>query len=82
MLLLGLQLLLTPLIIRSKRNYREGLLYSCGAFSCLLVWIGWTVAFFHFQDVFWREISIVSGLVATPTLLILVVFVPKVRQTL
>ena len=79
MALLGLQLVLSPFIVRSRRNYREGLLFASGSVSCLFVWIGWTVAYGLFKDAYHREISVVCGLVATPTILLLVVFVPKVR---
>ena len=83
MSLLGLQLCLTPFIIRSGRNYKEGLLFSCGAISCFFVWVGWTSAYFLFKDdAILKDISVCCGLIATPTVLILVVFVPKVKHTL
>lgn len=79
MMLLGLQLLLGPFIVRSRRNYKEGLLFTFAAISCLFIWIGWILAYFHFTEAYFKDISIVAGLVLTPTVLILVVFVPKVQ---
>ena len=81
MALLSLQILISPLIVRSRRNYKEGLLFCCGSVSVLFVWIGWITAFMLFdegQDPAWQDITICSGLVATPTVLLLVIFIPKV----
>ena len=80
--IIGLQLLMSPWIVRSRRNYKEGLLFCCASVSCLFVWIGWVTAFMLLdeegQDHAWQDKTICCGLVATPTVLLLVIFVPKV----
>jgi hypothetical protein len=84
MILLVLQLLISPFIVNSRRNYKEGLLFCCGSFSCLFVWIGWTAAFILFDNQdqhWWQDIAVCCGLVATPTVLNLVVFIPKVTKS-
>ena len=80
-LLLGLQVLVSPFIVRSRRNYKEGLLFTCGSISCLLVGVGWTTAYILFGEMSmeWHDIAVCCGLVTTPTVLNLVVFIPKVR---
>ena len=78
-LLLSFQLLISPLIVTSKRNYREGLLFALASFSTLMVWIGWTSAFYIFVEEKWQDVAICCGLLATPTVIILVVFIPKVN---
>lgn len=81
MVLLGVQILVSPFIISSKRNYKEGLLFCCGTFACLFVWIGWTIPFALFEEhgQNWRDVTVCCALVAIPTVLILVIFLPKVR---
>ena len=81
-LLLAFQLLISPCIVASRRNYREGLLFALASFSTLMVWIGWTSAFYIFVEEKWQDVSICCGLLATPTVIILVVFIPKVRWRL
>ena len=79
-LLLAFQLLISPRIVASRRNYREGLLFALASFSTLMVWIGWTSAFYIFVEEKWQDVSICCGLLATPTVIILVVFIPKVSK--
>ena len=59
----------------------SGLLFCIGSVSCLFVWIGWVTAFMLFDDrldPIYQNITICCGLVATPTVLLLVIFIPKV----
>lgn len=80
MFLLALQLVISPWIVRSTRNYKEGLLFTFASFSCLFVWIGWAAAYVMLEDRFganWHDIAVCCGLVATPTVLNLVIFIPK-----
>ncbi len=75
------QLILSPFIIRSQRNYKEGLLFSVAALSCIFVWIGWVTSYILLADNLgshWHDIAVCCGLVVTPTLINLIVFVPKV----
>ena len=59
----------------------KGLLFSCGAISCFFVWVGWIAAYILFkEDMVLKDISVCCGLIATPTVLILVVFIPKVKH--
>lgn len=78
-ILLAAQLLLSPFIVSSQRNYREGLLFCLGSLSSLVIWIGWTIPFI-LLDPGWNNIILSCGLVATPTALIVLIFLPKVRD--
>ena len=81
-LLLLLQIFISPFIVKSKRNYREGLLFCIASLVFLLVWAGWASLYVFLPHNFgwsqWREISICSGLLLCPFSMILVIFVPKV----
>ena len=82
MVLLLLQNFISPFIVKSSRNYREGLLFCIGSIFLLIIWIGWITMYVKMADYFgphWRDISICCGLVACPTSLLLVIFIPKVQ---
>ena len=77
------QLALSPFIIKSQRNYKEGLLFSLASLACFFVWIGWVTSYVLLADNLgshWRDIAVCSGLVVTPTLINLIVFIPKVTR--
>lgn len=79
--LLLAQLLLSPFVVSSRRNYREGAVFFLAAISNAGVFLAWTLAFFLAMaewDEEWFDVMVCAGLIATPTLLLIVVFVPKV----
>lgn len=76
MFLLLLQLLVSPFIVRSRRNYHEGLLYFLATLLMAGVWVGWATLFMLLPPV-WSDACICLGLAATPTALLLTVFIPK-----
>ena len=84
-LLLLLQLCLSPAIWRSRRNYREGALFSLASLALCLVSAGWVAVYWVCSDLYgqhWEEISTAAGLVASASALILVIFLPKVSAVL
>merc|ERR1719342_54627 len=79
--LLLVQFLLTPFIWRSRRNYREGVLFSLGSITLCLIIIGWLVVYFICTDLYgrhWEEIATAAGIVSSATALIVTVFIPKI----
>ena len=82
MLLLLLQMLINPFIVKSKRNYKEGLLFSIGSCLMVIIWIGWVTMYVIMGNNFgvhWHDKSICCGLLVCPTALLIVIFIPKVR---
>ena len=79
--LLALQLFVAPFVVQSRRNYREGLLFCIGSFCLLIVTLSWSSIFALIPDIYgdhWHQISLCIGLLATPTVLLIVIFLPKV----
>jgi len=80
-ILLLIQIILTPVIWRSRRNYREGVLFSVGSLCLCCVTVSWLVVYFICTELFgrhWEEIATASGLVSSATILIIAVFIPKI----
>ncbi|XP_014272250.1 protein bride of sevenless [Halyomorpha halys] len=75
MLLLLLLLIISPFIMRSKRNYHEGGYFSASALLCLTVWLAWCSGYVFLPG--WEEVFICSGLVATATAILVSVFIPR-----
>ncbi|XP_058448306.1 protein bride of sevenless [Malaya genurostris] len=66
---------LSPLVFRSQRNYREGILLVTGSILCLVIWITWIpLSMFGYE---WREAAVSLGLVATATAILVGVMVPR-----
>ncbi len=85
-IIIVLQVGLSPFIFSSRRNYHEGTLFSLGSFACLVIWVSWTSAYFGLvpggSNPEWFAVAVCCGLIATPSCLLLVLFVPKVcRRT-
>ncbi len=84
MVLIGLQLLISPFIVSSRRNYREGALLALGGVASLLLWLGWTVPYLVTVPTTWSnkrylfDLAVCFGIIAVPSTLLLVIFVPKV----
>ncbi|XP_059094933.1 uncharacterized protein LOC131889777 [Tigriopus californicus] len=80
MILLLLQLIISPFIVSSRRNYKEGFLFCLASVVCLILWLGWTISYVIFGailDPVWYDIIECIGLTATATCLLLVIFIPK-----
>nr|XP_045583049.1 uncharacterized protein LOC123745986 [Procambarus clarkii] len=76
MFLLALQLVISPFIIRSRRNYHEGLLFFIATVLMAGVWVAWATLYMILPPE-WGEACICLGLAATPTCVLLTIFVPK-----
>jgi len=66
--------------VRSRRNYREGLLFCIGTFCLMACTVLWALAFAFIPDwygVRYREIILCAGLILIPTALLVAIFVPK-----
>lgn len=68
-------IVLSPLILRSQRNYREGLLIPIGSILCLMVWTIW-IPLCTFGDK-WREATIPLGLQATGWAVLIGILIPR-----
>jgi len=75
-LLLFLLLVISPLVARSKRNYREGLFFCVAAWLYLVCWSLWVTGFLFLGDE-WRAMSIASGQVACASVVLAAVFIPR-----
>ncbi|XP_066942016.1 metabotropic glutamate receptor 3 isoform X2 [Macrobrachium rosenbergii] len=76
MFLLFLLLLVSPFIIRSRRNYHEGLLFFIATILVVGIWVAWATLYMLMPPI-WSDACICLGLAATPTCLLLCIFVPK-----
>ncbi|GFU00405.1 g_PROTEIN_RECEP_F3_4 domain-containing protein [Nephila pilipes] len=79
MLLSLIWLIVSPFCIRSRRNNREGLLLHFGSIASCLIWLVWYLLFFLLHPR-WNEFVICLGLVATASVILVVVFLPKVYR--
>eukprot|EP00095_Tigriopus_kingsejongensis_P004261 maker-scaffold1645_size32249-snap-gene-0.6 protein:Tk04261 transcript:maker-scaffold1645_size32249-snap-gene-0.6-mRNA-1 annotation:"protein bride of sevenless" len=80
MILLVLQVIISPFIVASRRNYKEGFLFCLASVVCLVLWLAWTVSYVVFGALLgeiWYDIIQCIGLTATATCLLLVIFIPK-----
>lgn len=68
-------IVLSPCIIRSQRNYREGILIPIGTVLCLAVWMIW-IPLSEFGDK-WREATIPLGLQATGWAILIGILIPR-----
>ncbi|KAG7174709.1 bride of sevenless-like [Homarus americanus] len=76
MFLLTMQLFISPFIIRSRRNYHEGLLFFIATLLITSVWVAWATLYLLLPPE-WSEACVCLGLAATPTVILLTIFVPK-----
>ncbi len=75
------QVVTCPFIAQSRRNYHEGKLFCLGTSACVLVWLTWSVAYFAIipgDHPGWFSVAVCAGIIATPSCLLLMIFVPKV----
>ena len=82
-LVLLLQLGLSPALWRSRRNYREGALFSLASLALSLVTAGWVAVYWLSSDLAgpdWQEVATAAGLQASALTIILVIFLPKVSS--
>lgn len=76
MFLLFLQLLVSPFIVRSRRNYHEGLLFFVATLLVTGVWVAWATLYMILPPE-WGDACVCLGIAATPTIIIAAIFVPK-----
>ena len=79
-LLLILQICINPFIVKSERNYREGILFCFGSTLVLIIWIIWITMYIVMGERIgndWHDKSVVCGLLASSIMLIITIFVPK-----
>jgi len=80
-ILLCIQTSLSPFIWKSRRNYKEGVLFSLASLGCCLVSGAWVAVYILCAELYgnhWEDIAVCAGLVSTATIILLVVFIPKV----
>ena len=80
-LLLVLQICINPFIVKSERNYKEGLLFCISSIILGIIWVAWVSVYIVMgkeYDRSWYDKSICCGLLACGSTLIICVFVPKV----
>jgi len=80
-ILLLIQTFLSPGIWRSRRNYKEGVLFSLASLAVSFVTGAWVAVYIVCAELYgdhWEDISVCAGLVATATSVILIIFIPKV----
>ena len=80
MLLLIFQICINPFIVKSERNYREGILFCFASTFVLIIWIIWITMYIVMGERIgndWHDKSVVCGLLASSIMLIITIFVPK-----
>ena len=59
------------------------MLFCAGSVVALAAWLSWSIAYALVAPVYgdeWYDVSLCAGLVGVPTTLLVVVFLPKVRN--
>lgn len=74
-ILLMLLIFLSPLIFRSQRNYREGILLVVSSILCLVIWTVW-IPLSMLGDT-WREMAVPLGVQATAWVILASLLVPR-----
>ena len=74
--LLLLQMILAPFIVRSRRNYHEGFLFFIATILVAGIWVAWTTLYAMLSPK-WSDACVCLGLAATPTCLLISIFIPK-----
>ena len=80
-LLLVLQICINPFIVKSERNYKEGLLFCISSIILGIIWVGWISMYMVMgkeYDRSWNDKSVCCGLLACGSTLIIFIFLPKV----
>lgn len=70
-----LQVLVSPFTVRSRRNYREGLLFCIASFCIAALWGAWLALYLLLPG--YEDVAVCLGLTTCPTVLIVTVFIPK-----
>ncbi|XP_071746575.1 uncharacterized protein [Lepeophtheirus salmonis] len=79
-ILLFLQIVLAPFIINSKRNYKEGFLFVLASVAIAISWILWITGYLLFPNSLgshWYDITVCFGLVSLPTIILVLIYIPK-----
>ncbi|XP_067134837.1 protein bride of sevenless-like [Centruroides vittatus] len=79
MLLLATLLFLTPFCIKTRRNYREGLFFHLASLVTFAVWVTWFTLYFVFSSE-WTDPALCLGFVSTATVIVVIVFLPRVYK--
>lgn len=74
--LLAFLVMLLPLIFRSQRNYREGVLLTIGTVLCVAVWSTWIPLSTLFGD-YWRDAAVPLGLQGTGWAILGGILIPR-----
>ena len=83
-ILLVFQICINPFIVKSERNYKEGLLFCISSIFHGIIWITWISMYIVMgkrHGFSWHDKSICCGLIACGCNLIIFVFLPKVNDT-
>ena len=76
MFLLLLLACISPFIVQSKRNYREGLFFCIATFLCIIVFASWCVAYLMVPSK-WQDAAVTGGLAGMATVVLVTVFIPR-----
>lgn len=76
MMLLALLMCFAPLIMRSRRNYKEGKYFAIASLLNGCCWCCWIPAYVLLGDA-WRDPLLCFGLVATASVVLGTVFIPR-----
>ncbi|XP_065155456.1 protein bride of sevenless isoform X2 [Atheta coriaria] len=74
--LLILLVFITPLIAKSKRNYREGKHFTIAIIMSACAWSGWLPAYAVLDEA-WKDPLLCLGLVSTGSILLGSIFIPR-----
>ncbi|XP_076364837.1 protein bride of sevenless-like [Tachypleus tridentatus] len=78
-LLLVFWIFVSPFCVRNRRNYREGLFFHIASLASLVVWAVWITGFILLAEDL-REKLLCLGLVANATVVLVVIFIPRVYK--
>ncbi|KAF4529702.1 hypothetical protein B566_EDAN016651 [Ephemera danica] len=76
MLLLFLLVLVCPLVVRSKRNYREGFCFTVATVLYTITWLLWIISYVLVPAA-WQAPVAAAGLVAGASAVLIAVFIPR-----
>nr|XP_022910073.1 protein bride of sevenless isoform X1 [Onthophagus taurus] len=75
-ILLILLLILSPLVAKSQRNYKEGRYFVIATILITCNWCCWIPGYFMLGD-YWKDLMLCAGLVVTASILVGTIFIPR-----
>ena len=75
-LLLLIQIIVSPFILNLGRNQNEGVLYFVATLFLTALWCGWISSYILFDHT-WSDMAISGGILGTASILLVTIFIPK-----